>query len=144
MKLKDLSKEELEAMSYDDIAYLILKEEGKKSKITDLFQKVCDLLNLSQAEYEAKITDFFQVLSTDQRFIMVEKGFWDLKTNHKAHIIMESDDEEEEVNPEIEEETEEDEEIFYDDEDVTDDDTTEDDLKDLVIVNDEDEENTNL
>ena len=27
MKLKDLTKEELEAMSYDDIAEIVLKEE---------------------------------------------------------------------------------------------------------------------
>ena len=92
MKLNDLTKAELEAMSYDDIAYLILSEEKKETKITDLFKKVCDLLGLSQAEYEAKITDFFQVLSTDQRFVMVDKGYWDLKSNHKANIIMDNDD----------------------------------------------------
>ena len=96
MKLKDLTQAELEAMSYDDIAYLILSEEKKETKITDLFKKVCDLLGLSQAEYEAKITDFFQVLSTDQRFVMVDKGYWDLKSNHKANIIMDNDDEDEE------------------------------------------------
>lgn len=146
MKLKDLTKAELEAMSYDDIAYLILNEEKKKTKITDLFKKVCDLLGLSQAEYEAKITDFFQVLSTDQRFVMVDKGYWDLKSNHKANIIMDNDDEDEEEPGEEEEEeetTEENDDLFYD-EDSTDDDTTDDDLKDLVIVTDDDEENANL
>ena len=39
MKLNDLTKAELEAMSYDDIAYLILSEEKKETKITDLFKK---------------------------------------------------------------------------------------------------------
>ena len=136
MKLNDLTKAELEAMSYDDIAYLILSEEKKKTKITDLFKKVCDLLGLSQAEYEAKITDFFQVLSTDQRFVMVDKGYWDLKSNHKANIIMDNDEEDEDT-------TEENDDLFYD-EDSTDDDTTDDDLKDLVIITDDDEENANL
>ena len=37
MKLKDMSKEELENMSYDDIAYAILTEKKKKMKIIDLF-----------------------------------------------------------------------------------------------------------
>ena len=39
MKLKDLSKEELEAMSYDDIALMILTESGKQYKINELFKK---------------------------------------------------------------------------------------------------------
>ena len=146
MKLNDLTKAELEAMSYDDIAYLILSEEKKKTKITDLFKKVCDLLGLSQAEYEAKITDFFQALSTDQRFVMVDKGYWDLKSNHKANIIMDNDEEDEEEKEEDEEDedtTEENDDLFYD-EDSTDDDTTDDDLKDLVIITDDDEENANL
>ena len=33
MKIKDLSKAELEAMSYDDIAYMILSESKDKMKI---------------------------------------------------------------------------------------------------------------
>ena len=59
MKLKDITKEELEVMGYDDIAYLILEESKKKMKITDLFKKVCSLRGLSDAEYEAHIADFF-------------------------------------------------------------------------------------
>ena len=35
MKIKDLSKEELEAMSYDDIAEMILIETGKQFKINE-------------------------------------------------------------------------------------------------------------
>ena len=93
MKITDLSKEELESKSYDDIAYMILESTGEKIKITDLFKEICDLLGLSNEEYEAKIADFFQVLSTDHRFIMLEKGFWDLKSRHQAKIIMEDDDE---------------------------------------------------
>ena len=94
MKIKDMTKEELEALSYDDIAYLILEESGTKTKITDLFQEVCNLLELSHDEYEAKIADFFQMLSTDQRFVMLEKGFWDLKSRHQTKIILDDTDEE--------------------------------------------------
>ena len=35
MKLKDLTKAELEAMSYDDIAELILKETNRQMKINE-------------------------------------------------------------------------------------------------------------
>ena len=110
MKITDLSKEELESKSYDDIAYMILESTGEKIKITDLFKEICDLLGLSNEEYEAKIADFFQVLSTDHRFIMLEKGFWDLKSRHQAKIIMEDDDEDIDTGLDNEEEEPEEEE----------------------------------
>lgn len=145
MKITDLSKEELESKSYDDIAYMILESSGEKVKITDLFKQICDLLGLSNEEYEAKIADFFQVLSTDHRFIMLEKGFWDLRSRHQAKIIIEDD--EEDIDANLEEEDEEleenDENVYYDEDEPTDDD--DDDLQGLVVVNeDSDEENSNL
>lgn len=141
MKLKDLSKEELEAMSYDDIALMIITESGKQYKINELFKKVCDLLGLSEAVFMDKLPAFFDVLSTDHRFIMLENGTWDLKTKHSTKVVFESEEEDmedievEEEQEEIEEEENED--IFNDNEDEIDDD--DDDLKDLVII-DEDEE----
>ena len=123
MKITDLSKEELESKSYDDIAYMILESTGEKIKITDLFKEICDLLGLSNEEYEAKIADFFQVLSTDHRFIMLEKGFWDLKSRHQAKIIMEDDDDDIDTGLDNEEEEpEEEEDIYYDEDEPTDDD----------------------
>lgn len=144
MKITDLSKEELESKSYDDIAYMILESTGEKIKITDLFKEICDLLGLSNEEYEAKIADFFQVLSTDHRFIMLEKGFWDLKSRHQAKIIIEDDDEDIDAGLENEEEEpEEEEDIYYDEDEPADED--EDDLQGLVVVSDDsDEENSNL
>ncbi len=141
MKIKDLSKEELEAMSYDDIAEMILVETGKQYKINELFKKVCDLLGLSEAEFMDKLPAFFEVLSTDHRFIMLEDGKWDLKTKHSIKVVIDTDEEDEEeieeIEEELEEEPEEEEDIFNDNEDEIDDD--DDDLKDLVII-DEDEE----
>jgi len=145
MKLKDLTKEELEAMSYDDIALKILQESKKKMKINDLFKKVCDLLGLSEAEYMEKLPAFFDVLSTDGRFIMVDKGLWDLKSRHVTKVVIdnEEEDEEEEIE-DIEEEDElEEEKDIYSEEDETDDIDDDDDLKDLVII-DEDEETNGM
>lgn len=143
MKLKDLSREELEAMSYDDIALMVLSESNRQMKINELFKEVCNLIELSDDEFVDKLPAFFEVLSTDHRFIMLENGLWDLKTKHATKVVIDSEDEED-IEEEIEiddidldEEVEED--IFADDDDsddLTDDD---DDLKDLVII-DEDEE----
>lgn len=144
MKLKDLTQAELEAMSYDDIAELVLKEENRQMKINELFKKVCDLLGLSEDEFMDKLPAFFDVLSTDQRFLMVENGLWDLKAKHSVKVVVDNEEEEEDIEEDLdledlEEEQPEEEDIFTDDnddDDLTDDD---DDLKDLVII-DEDEE----
>lgn len=141
MKIKDLTKEELEAMSYDDIAFKILTESKKKMKINELFKKVCDTLDLSERVFEEKIADFFEVLSTDQRFIMLKEGFWDLKSRHTVNnIVIDEEDEEDVLDTVLEEQDdfeEEQEDNVYYEEDETED-QTEDDLKDLVIIDDED------
>ena len=143
MKLKDLTKAELEAMSYDDIAELILRETNRQMKINELFKEVCNLLELSENEFMDKLPAFFDVLSTDQRFLMLENGLWDLKTKHSVKVVVDTEDEEEDDVEEdldledLDEESEE-EDIFTDDND-DDDLTDDDDLKDLVII-DEDEE----
>ena len=56
MKIKEMSKEDIELLSYDDLAYMILVETNKKYKITDLFKKVCDYKGLSDAVFENKMT----------------------------------------------------------------------------------------
>lgn len=136
MKIKSVPKEELVNMSYDDVAYIVLKEKGKKIKTLDLFNEVSENMGLDPQKYEDKIGDFFTLLATEKRFIQLEKGYWDLRENHQVKIeIPESDDDMEEVYPE--EEIEDENEDFFDEiKDVTDDET-DDDLKDLVIIDDE-------
>lgn len=140
MSLKELSKEELQTMAYDEIAYIILDEAGKKMKILDLFKKVCKVLNLPEETVENRIADFFELLSINKKFVMLKNGYWDLATKHKQDIVVEDEEEviEEDAILEDEEEIEnEEEDIFYDNE-LDNDDDDEDDLKDLVII-DEDE-----
>ena len=141
MKSIKLTEEELISMSYDDVAYLILENNRKKMKIQDLFKEVIKTMDLKESVFEEHLADFFELLSTDKRFIMVDKGYWDLRINQKAKIIIEEDDEEEiiEDNLELEENEETEEDINYEEE-ILDDDETEDDLKELVIM-DENEEN---
>lgn len=139
MKFKTISKEELETLPFDDIAYIILKEKGKKMKIQDIFKIICDTLNLGEAAYENQISDFFALLATEKRFIQLEKGYWDLRENHTAEISIKAIEDELDDDVVIEDEKDDDEEEdenenYYDEIDTIDDDKEEDDLKDLVIV----------
>ena len=139
MKLKNISKEEIETMGFDDLAYAILKEKGKKMKTADIFGTIKELLNMSESEYEARIADFFTLLATEKRFIQLDKGFWDLRENHTAKIEID-DIEDEEIDEEIvEDKTEEvvEEDMFIDETKEVDDDETEDELKDFVVIDEE-------
>ena len=142
MKLKDISKEELEMMGYAELAQIVLNESKKKMKIADIFKKICNALGLTDAEYEDRISEFFEIVSTNKLFTILPQGFCDLKTRHNTKVIMDDEDEElvidedAENDEEIEEEEESDD-IFYDENE--DDDVEDDELQDFVVL-DEDEE----
>ena len=147
--LSDMSKENLELLSYTKIAELYLKENKKTMNTADLFREVCRLLELSDDEYQDKIADFFESLTTSKNFILLNDGNWDLKINHSVKIdmddIYEESDSEDEVT--LEDDTELSEEDNYEDDsyddNVLDDDVLDDDYADLSIVDEDelDEEN---
>ena len=141
--LSDMSKENLELLSYTKIAEMYLKENKKTMNTADLFREVCRLLELSDDEYQDKIADFFESLTTSKDFILLNDGNCDLKINHSVKIDMddiyeESDSEEEVIDEEDSEASEEDnyEDDSYDDE-TLDDDVLDDDYADLSIVDEE-------
>lgn len=146
MKFKTISNEELETLPFDDIAYIILKEKDKKMKINDIFKIICDTLHLGEDAFESQIGDFFALLATEKRFIQLEKGYWDLRENHTAEIsIKEIEDELDDVVIEDEKESEDEEELdYYDELDDAADDKEDDDLKDLVIVDEEYEDESDM
>ena len=146
MKLSEMSKEDLELMSYDEIALLILQENGKKMKLQDIVKKVTKILGLSEGALDDNIMEFFEQMSINKKFIMLKNGFWDLQSRHKLDVVIEDEDEEEETSEDeeeldSEEMEEEDEEVFYNDEgeDETED-VVDDDLADFTVVDGDNEE----
>ncbi len=142
MKKIEISEDELEMMNYNDVAHVILEAQGKKMKLVDLFKEVGTVLGLEEEEYQSHIADFFELLSTDKRFIMLEDGFWDLKIKHnKGMETFEDEDDDDEIVLEEDADVETDD-GFDDGVKDSDDDVDDDDLSDLVIVDDiEDEAN---
>lgn len=140
MSIKKMSKEELETLSYNDIAHLILKEEKEQSTL-DLFKQVVNVLELPEKTIENKIGDFYTSLTTDKRFILLEDGNWDLRVNHKMSTMItyeEEDDFEEEESDYDDTEVEEEEDFddAYNEDDIDDDAAEE--YKNLVVVDEED------
>ena len=139
MKLKSMSKEELEVLSYADITELILTENKKAMNTPNIFKKICELLELGEEDYTNQIGDYYTSLTTDKRFILLDTAEWDLKDKHKVEIVLDEDDEDDVFD---EEEIEEDEDNLDMDEsvEITDDEVDlddSDDLEELSIVNDD-------
>ena len=142
--LSEMSKENLEQLSYTKIAEMYLRENKKTMNTADLFKEVCKLLELSDSEYQNMIADFFESLTTSKEFILLSDGNWDLKENHSVKIDMEdiyddsdmADISDEDIEEEMVEDNYEDD--HYED-DLSDEvDDLNDDYDDLTIV-DEDE-----
>ena len=155
MDVRKIGKDELELLSFNDIAYHIIKTD-KESKTTPiLFKEICTLLEMSDNEYEALIADFFTSLTTDKRFLLVNSTNWDLKQNHSLNIIIDESEDEYDDSYEVLDNNADDDSVDkeekYDldedgiddlgDEDSVDDDDADDldDLSDLKII-DEDQE----
>ena len=110
-----------------------------------IFKRICELLELSDEDYQNKIGDYYTSLTTDKRFVHLENADWDLRDRHKVEIIDYEDDDldEEEEIEENEDEVESDEELEENEDDLDleglDDDLldTDDELDDLSIIDDE-------
>lgn len=148
MNLGNMKLEELELLSYTDLTEMILKESKGSMNTPSIFKRICELLGLSDEDYQNKIGDYYTSLTTDKRFVHLDNAEWDLRDRHKVEIIdYEEDDmlDEEEIE-EAEDEVENDEELeedldlnSLDDEVLDTDDNLDDldDLDDLSIIDDE-------
>lgn len=152
MDIRKMEKDDLELLSFADIAYEIIKQDKEPKTTIILFKEICSLLDMSDKEYEALVADFFTSLTTDKRFILLNSINWDLKENHVVNIIVDESEEDyddtiEEIDsPEESKVSEEDYDLDEDgiddlgsEETIDDEDDKHDDIEDLEIV-DEDAE----
>lgn len=140
--LNKMSKEELEVLSYTDLAELILKDSTKALNTPKLFKTICDLLELSEEEYTDKIGEFYTSLTTDKRFAFLDTNEWDLREKHPVDIVLE-EDEEDEIEEESNETEEEPLDVTEEDVDsvIEDDlDDVDDDLDDLSVLSEDEME----
>ena len=78
-------------------------EKKTKMKIVDIFKEICKLLELSDAVFENQVADFFQLISTDKNFIVLDKGYCDLRKKHAPKVVIEETEEDPLEAEEIEE-----------------------------------------
>lgn len=139
MSLKKLKASELEEMTYNDIAFYIMKDRKTKIKVIDLFDKVATILKLTKKAKEANIADFYTSISTDKRFIALDGGLLDLKNRQSIkELKVEHHDFDPEEIIEIKSTPTPEAPDKYNELKQADDDVEEDELKDLVIISEDD------
>lgn len=140
MNIYKMKKEDLELLSFTDIAYEILKNDKKHKTTVELFKEIAKLLELSDEEYAETIGDFYTTLTTDKRFYALESGNWDLKERHSTKVVIDDDDD---LDVEIDDVTADDEDNEDDEKDIdfdANEDYEDNDLEDLVIIDKDDSE----
>ena len=142
MKDSKVLKEELLQGKYESLFLDIYQDENEAKRQNTRYAQAVEKF---EELFEEKIADFFELLTTDKRFIMLEDGYWDLKEFHNPKVVVDDEEDDLITNEEIEEqdddlveEQEDEDDIFYDTD--TDDDLPDDDLEDLVVIDVDDEE----
>ncbi len=138
MSLKDMKLEDLELLSYTDLTYRLLKENGKSMTTANIFKKICELLEYGDSAFESNIGDFYTSLTIDKRFVLLDNNEWDLREKSPIEIVIDDEDEidDEEENEDIEEEV-------YTDEDSMDN-IDEDDIEEVLEDDDLDDVDDDL
>ena len=74
-----------------DVAFSVLTDAGSTVKFEDIYNLVCEKLELSEEEKADKISNFYTNLSLDGRFVTLGENEWDLRSRQKyekVHIDM--------------------------------------------------------
>ncbi len=138
MDVRKMTLDELELLSFTDIAYNIIKVDKELKTTVQLFKEICSLLKLNKNQFEEKIADFFTSLTTDKRFVLLDSVNWDLKENHLSTITLDEDDDLEDLDDLddyiLDDELDDD---YDDDEEEDNIEPTDDSLDDLSLVDDD-------
>ncbi|MEN8702034.1 DNA-directed RNA polymerase subunit delta [Bacillus infantis] len=80
MSLDQFTKEELQEMSFIDIAYELLKGTKQQVSFTDIINEYKTRLEVSDEEIRSRIAQFYTDLNLDGRFIAMGENRWGLRS----------------------------------------------------------------
>lgn len=79
MSLDNLSRDEINSMSMLELAREILLNEKKALDFRDIFNKIAELKEYTEAQKEEFLVQFYTDLNVDGRFITLGSNMWGLK-----------------------------------------------------------------
>jgi DNA-directed RNA polymerase subunit delta len=80
VSLDQFTKEELQEMSFIDIAYELLKGTKQQVSFTDIINEYKTRLEVSDEEIRSRIAQFYTDLNLDGRFIAMGENRWGLRS----------------------------------------------------------------
>lgn len=88
-------------MSMLEVAELLIQRKIKPQKFDKIAKEVCEMMGLTDEEFESKLAQFYTDLTLSGKFVTVGEDKWDLKSRQKYEIAnydtydIDFDDEEE-------------------------------------------------
>lgn len=70
-----------------ELAEMLLNEKKGPVDTQTLFAKIADIKGYSDEERELNIGQFYTHLTVDGRFVILQDGTWDLRTNHPFEVV---------------------------------------------------------
>lgn len=80
VSLDQLTKEELQEMSFIEIAFEIMQSRKQPIAFYDLIKQIGEILDISEEEMKDKISQFYTDLNIDGRFLNVGDNTWGLNS----------------------------------------------------------------
>ena len=92
-----------EEMSMLEVAELLIQRKIKPQKFEKIAKEVCEIMGLTDEEFQSKLPQFYTDLTLSGKFVNVGEDKWDLKSRQKYEVAnydtydIDFDDEEIEV-----------------------------------------------
>lgn len=92
-----------EEMSMLEVAELLIQRKIKPQKFEKIAKEVCEIMGLTDEEFQSKLAQFYSDLTLSGKFVTVGEDKWDLKSRQKYEVAnydtydIDFDDEELEV-----------------------------------------------
>jgi DNA-directed RNA polymerase subunit delta len=80
MGLEQYSPEELKEMSMLEVAYLVFQGKSQAITFRELLDEVVSILELSKAEVNDKVAQFYTDINVDGRFMCIGEAGWGLRS----------------------------------------------------------------
>ena len=90
-------------MSMLEVAELLIQRKNKPQKFEKIAKEVCEMMGLTDDEFQSKLAQFYTDLTLSGKFVTVGEDKWDLKSRQKYDVAnydtydIDFDDEEIEV-----------------------------------------------
>lgn len=75
-----------EEMSMLEVAELLIQRKIKPQKFDKIAKEVCEIMGLTDEEFQAKLPQFYTDLTLSGKFVTVGEDKWDLKSRQKYEV----------------------------------------------------------